>query len=334
MRGEIASLSHHVRCPLTLWLVGAGEFAAIGRIQELLTARLGVPPPGETWVGDDAAVVQTPGGPLLLAADLVVAGVHADLGLEGLDDLGWKALAVNVSDIAAMGGVPGHALVTVAGPPETDLGLLYSGLVEAARRWRCPIVGGDLSNGPVVTVSVAVTGSLPRGRLPVLRSGAREGDLLFVTGPLGAAAAGLRALRGGSGDLESRALASRHRRPEARVAEGLAAAEGGARAMIDISDGLAADLGHLARASGVGVDLDHVPVAEGATEAEALTGGEDYELLFTSPDAGAVDRSFRMAGLAGPACIGRCTGRAGQLRLGGQPLEAGGWEHEWRWAGD
>jgi thiamine-monophosphate kinase len=311
--------------------VGPGEFVAIDRIQHLLAARLGAPPEGETWVGDDAAVVQAPGGPLLLAADLVVAGVHADLDLEDLDDLGWKSLTVNVSDIAAMGGVPGHALVTVAGPPDTDLGLLYAGLAEASDCWRCPIVGGDLSNGPVVVVSVAVTGSMPEGRAPLLRSGAREGDLVFVTGPLGAAAAGLRALREGRDDAAAQALAARHRRPEARVAEGLAALAGGASAMIDISDGLAADLGHLARASRVGVDLDHIPVAEGAMEAEALAGGEDYELVFTAPHPEAVARSFDAAGLARPPLLGRCTSRAGQLRLGGQPLEASGWEHEWRW---
>ncbi|HZD65530.1 MAG TPA: thiamine-phosphate kinase, partial [Acidimicrobiales bacterium] len=271
--------------------MGTGELAAIETLRRLLPG----PPPGETWLGDDAAVVTPPGragggGRLLLATDLAVAGVHADLELVGLADLGWKAVAVNVSDIAAMGASPGQVVVAVAGPPATALETLYEGIEAAAQRWSCPVVGGDLANARVLVVSVALTGAVPSGCGwdPVLRSGARPGDQVFVTGPLGASAAGLRALRAGRRDPAGQALAARHRRPVARVAEGLAAATGGARAMIDVSDGLASDLSHLARASGVGVDLAVVPVAEGATEADALGGGEDYELVFAAPDGAAV----------------------------------------------
>src|SRR5205814_6378044 len=128
----------------------AGEFEAIGRIARLL-------PGGETWIGDDAAVL--PGG-LLFAADALVAGVHADLGLTLLEDLGWKALTVNVSDIAAMGGEPAYAVVTVAGPPDTDLDALYRGLAEASAAYSCPIVGGDLTNAPALVVTVAILGSV------------------------------------------------------------------------------------------------------------------------------------------------------------------------------
>ena len=241
------------------------------------------PGPGETWIGDDAAVVTLPGGArLLLAADAVVAGVHADLSLTGLDDLGWKAMAVNVSDIAAMGGRPGHALVTVAGPAGTDLDLLYRGIAEAAAAYRCPVVGGDLANAPVLVVTVAVTGTFDGA--PLLRSGASPGDLVYVTGPLGLAAAGLRLLKEGKEAPVAAGMA--HRRPRPAVAAGLAARAAGATAMIDISDGLAADLGHLADASGVGLALADVPIGEAATAEEALSGGEDYVLAFTAPDTG------------------------------------------------
>src|ERR1700736_4669719 len=126
-----------------------GEFEAIERLTRILPT----PGPGETWIGDDAAVVRAPGGGwLLLAADAVVAGVHADLDLTGLDDLGWKAIAVNVSDIAAMGARPLQAVITVVGPPDTAWARLYKGIAEAARHYECPVVGGDLANGPGLVV--------------------------------------------------------------------------------------------------------------------------------------------------------------------------------------
>ncbi len=303
---------------------GRGEIAAIERIRRLLPG----PGPDETWIGDDAAVVAAPAGTLLLTADAVVAGVHADLSLVGLDDLGWKAVAVNVSDVAAMGGAPVHALVTVCGPPDTDLDLLYRGIAEAARSYGCAIVGGDLSGGSELAVTVAVVGRVfPSG--PVLRSGARIGDTVFVTGPLGSSAAGLRLLRAGPADPYD-PLVVAHRRPAARMAEGAAASEAGATAMIDLSDGLAADLRRLAGASGVGAVIDDVPVAPGASTDEALGGGEDYELLFTAGDEGAVAAAFAAAGLRPPLPVGRCTADAGVLMLGDQPLPSVGWEHPWR----
>ena len=295
-------------------------------------------PPGETWIGDDAAVVRTAdGGRLLLAADAVVAGVHADLTLTGLDDLGWKALAVNISDIAAMGGRPGHALVTVAGPPDTDLGLLYQGIQAAASRYGCPVVGGDLTNAPALVVSVAVTGWVDG---PVVtRSGARVDDEIWVTGPLGAAATGLRILRrragGGAGpdgpavsEASEHDLVAAHARPQAALAEGQAAARAGATAMIDVSDGLVADLDHIADASRVGFALTDVPVADGATEAEALGGGEDYVLVFCAPTGADIPGAFR--GLAPPIRIGVCVAPSSTRTLAGRPLDHAGWEHDWR----
>jgi thiamine-monophosphate kinase len=213
-------------------------------------------------------------------------------------------MVANISDIAAMGGTPLHALVTVVGPPGTDLDELYSGIGDAVRVYGCPVVGGDLSNGAIVSVSVSVTGTCDGE--PVRRGGAHPGDVVFVSGPLGAAAAA-----GWTG------------RPVARVGEGTAARLAGASAMIDISVGLAGDLTHLADASGVGIDLHTVPVAPGATEQQALGGGEDFELVFTAPDPSRVLAGFAAAGLRVPIAIATCTADSTQR------LAAAGWEHQW-----
>lgn len=330
-----------------------GEFASISAIQALL------PVPDEAvgiWIGDDAASVAlpppgdtSPGRErwLLLAADTVVAGVHADLGLTGLDDLGWKAMAACLSDIAAMGGEPGHALVTVAAPPETELTLLYEGVAAAAREFGCPVVGGDLTNAEDTVVTVAVTGYVSGA--PVTRGGARPGDVVWVTGPLGAAAAGLRLLRAGAGGgspgtggrtagerrsaTEPSATAGAgaavcaHVRPRPLLPEGRAARLAGATAMIDVSDGLSADLDHVAGASGVGLRLDSVPVHPAATLEEALAGGEDFVLAFCAPESAGVEEAF--AALDTPIPIGRCTADPAERIIGGKPFSPSGWEHSW-----
>jgi thiamine-monophosphate kinase len=264
-----------------------------------LAARLGSGPPGEVWSGDDAAVVRPPSGDLLLAIDPMVQGIHF---LEPSADVGWASIARNVSDIAAMGGRPAHALVSLVLPPGASVESLLDGLVEAHGQL-CPIVGGDTSSGATLTVTVAVTGSVDGA--PVLRSGARPGDLLFVTGPLGGAPP----------------------RPQPRVAEGEAARRAGATAMIDVSDGLALDLRRLADASGVGVVLDAVPAADGASWDDAVSRGEDYELVFAAPDREAVAAAF--VGLEPPIEIGVCTADPGERRLGEGSLPEGGWEHRW-----
>jgi thiamine-monophosphate kinase len=301
----------------------------------MLADRLGSPPAGETWIGDDAAVVGWTRGPLVLAVDAVVAGVHADLGLVGLSDLGWKAVAAAVSDIGAMGARPRHALVTMCVPPAVDLADLNDGVADAAREWGCAVVGGDLCASGQIMVSVAVTGTLEgEGGRAVTRSGASPGDLLLVTGPLGASAAGLRLLRdrraGGARGSEGvvDALVEAHRRPRARVAEGELARFAGASAMIDVSDGFGLDLHRLARASGVGVDVRDLPVAVGATASEALGGGEDYELIIATADAGRLCDLFDRAGLRRPVLIGECTGDAGERHLRGRPMPPSGWRHD------
>jgi thiamine-monophosphate kinase len=264
------------------------------------------------------------------ATDLVVEGVHVDLELCGLDDVGYKAVMVTVSDLAAMGAWPRFGLVSIAAPKGTDLELLGRGMASASKDADCVVVGGDLSEAPVLVVSTAVVGVLRTDPAsgPLLRSGAHPGDHLFVTGPLGGSAAGLRVLR--SGNAEDQALDSlvgAYRRPVARLREGEEARVSGATAAIDISDGLVADLRHLAGQSGVGIRLEHLPVIVGATTEEALGGGEDYELLLATSNPDQLAASYRSAGLRDPLPVGRCTDRAGEFSwLGGQ-LPEGGWYH-------
>jgi len=288
-----------------------GEFAALARIAALLPYRAAG---GQVWIGDDAALLAPLARPLL-AIDTVVEGVHADLTRSSVADFGWRAVVVNVSDIAAMAGSPIACVVAVSGPPTTDLDELYEGIAEASAEYQVPVVGGDLTNGPFLVVSVAIVGEARQGG-PVLRSGARADDEVWVTGPLGAAAAAVR-------------TAHPVGRPRARLEEGHAAAAVGATAMIDVSDGLGADLGHVLDASGVGAALDGLPVAPGATEDDALGGGEDYELLFTAPAGAPVARHFAERGLREPIRIGVCTA-ALERTLRGRPLPRRGWEHEWR----
>jgi len=313
-----------------------GEDSAIERIGDYMRSVSGLPPRGQIWIGDDAAVVPAPSGPLVLATDSVVAGVHADLSLVGVDDLGWKAVTAAVSDIGAMGARPLQALVTLCVPPGTDLDTLVAGVAEASAEWTCTVVGGDLSTAGQVVVSVAVTGAL-EGALPaVTRGGASPGDSLFVTGTLGASAAGLRILRERTGGVlrgrrppvaETAALVDAHRRPRARLAEGQVARLAGARAMIDVSDGLSIDMYRLAGASKVGFQLDVVPVAAGATLPEALGGGEDYELVIATPDPEGLMAAFAATGLRAPVPIGRCTADPLERVLDREPLPRLGWQH-------
>jgi thiamine-monophosphate kinase len=288
------------------------------------------------WIGDDAAVLGPVPGRLVLTTDLSVVGVHADLGLIGLDDLGWRAMAAAASDVAAMGARSEAAVVAVAGPPTTDLDLLYEGVAAAAKAHRCPVVGGDLSTATELVVAVTVLGQVEGKPGPVLRSGAQAGDELFVTGPLGGAAAGLRALRAaaetrpGARTGGHEPLERAHRRPLARLDEGETARRAGARAMVDVSDGFLADLGHIADASAVGFRLDQVPVCPGATIDDALGGGEDYELVMATARPRQLLTAFAEAGLRTPIRIGTCTADRSERTLAGEPTIPLGWEHPWR----
>jgi len=324
---------------------GGPEDRALATIFAELRRHLGDAPPGELWLGDDAAVVPAPAGALVLATDAAVEGVHGDLRLMGLDDFGWKALTAAVSDLAAMGSRPVCSLVTYCSPPGVDFGLVTRGIAQAAARYRCPVVGGDVTLADQLVVSVSVVGRLEGGSA-VARAGARPGDAIFLTGPCGGSAAGLRLLRReaggygpgspGSGGPEgdaalpegiAGALRRAHRRPTARIAEGEAARRSGATAMMDVSDGLALDLHRLALASGVGLRLSAVPRLPGATEDEALHGGEDFELVIATPDPAALLSAFRAEGLDLPLEVGRCTGDPAERDLRGHPLSIDGWQH-------
>ena len=249
------------------------------------------------WIGDDAAVVRS--RPLAVTSiDSLADGVHFELSTHSPADVGWKALAQALSDLAAMGADPGEAYVSLALPE--DFGgeavlELVAGMEELAAETGTTLAGGDLIAAPALVVTVSVTGWADSEERLVGRDGAEPGQLVGVTGTLGAAAAGLLVLRGGGigGAEEQEALVSRHRRPEPRLAAGRALAAAGATAMIDLSDGVARDGRQIARLSGVElrIALEDLPLAAGVAEiaraadrdpAElAATGGDDYELLFT-----------------------------------------------------
>jgi thiamine-monophosphate kinase len=312
-----------------------------------LRARLGSAPDGELWSGDDAAVLRPPAGSLLVTTDMLVEGVDFESAWASPADVGWKSIAVNASDIAAMGGAPRHAVTAVGLGTSTPGALvdgLADGMIEAATTYAVALVGGDLSRAPRLTVAVAMTGEVDAGGA-VPRSGARPGDALCVTGSLGGAAGGLVALRrhGAGPDLGPplARLAQRQLRPRARVAEGRALRSAGASAMIDLSDGLAVDLARLVAASGVGceVDVAALPLDDdlqalgSGPEADpirlAVVGGEDFELLCALAPELLGDACARVEE-CGTALtqIGEVT--RGGARLGGVDLDEWrerGWDH-------
>ncbi len=246
-------------------------------------------------IGDDAAQL---GDGLVVTQDALVDGVHFRLDWLTRRDLGWRAAAVNLSDLAASGAEPLGLIVTLAAPGDTELEdviELYQGIAETG----VPVLGGDTTESDRLVLSVGAVG---RSQRVPGRAGARPGDLLVVTGPLGAAGAAFRR----QGFV----------RPPLRLAEGRQLAAH-AHALLDVSDGLAVDAGHLARRSGcrLAIELERVPLAEGAT-VDDLGFGEDYELLAAVEESGTF------------AVIGRCgEGEGVTFTLGGEQYELGGWEH-------
>jgi thiamine-monophosphate kinase len=278
------------------------------------------------WSGDDAAVVRA--RPLAVTSiDTIVDGVHFSLDTHAPADVGWKALATALSDLAAMGAQAGEAYVSLVLPAGFQDALeLVGGMEELAGRHGATIAGGDVVAGPVLTVAVSVTGWAEREDELVGRDGARPDDLVGVTGELGGSEAGRLALERGE---RHGGLIRRHLRPEPRLAEGRALALAGATAMIDVSDGLATDAGHVAARSGVElrIELAAVPCAPGVSPEDAVSGGDDYELLFTIPPARRADAEAA----AQVAWLGDVRAGSGLVLVGldGRPV-AGlrGYEHE------
>lgn len=321
-------------------LSAIGEFGLIDRIRK---GGLAMAPGVRVGIGDDAAILEpSPGNLLVATTDLLIEGVHFRREFASPYAIGWKAMAVNVSDIAAMGGIPRHALVALAVPQEVPVEFLeefYRGLREEGARDQVEIVGGDTSSSPSGMVfSLALLGEVERDRY-MIRGGAKAGDTIWVTGRLGVSAAGLAALEAGfrvtgegAGGItgpgverlaaeEREALVEAiraHLFPTPRVKEGRALAIAGVvSAMIDLSDGLASDLGHILTESGVSAKVyrERLPLHP-STEivgrllgqdpwGYALQGGEDYELLFTSPkELPMVEGALAGEGFAVPTLIG------------------------------
>lgn len=268
-----------------------GEFRLIARI----TSGRRLPVATLLGPGDDAAVLVAADGRVVVSTDVLVEGVHFRLDWSTPHQVGRKAVAANLADVVAMGAVPTALVVGLAVPGRTPVSTvdgLAAGMWEEAEQAGAGIVGGDVVSCAELVVSVTALGDL-RGRPPVTRSGARPGDVLGLCGRLGWAAAGLAVLR--RGFRSPPAVVGAHRVPEPPYGAGTRAAAAGATAMIDVSDGLLADAGHLAEASGVGIDIDSAAVPVAATVAEVasalgadalhwvLTGGDDHALLACFP---------------------------------------------------
>lgn len=306
------------------------EFDVIRKITDLLP---GTPPEVLVPIGDDCAVLRLGDKDWVAAADMLVSGYHFE-DWASPEDVGYKAVAVNVSDVAAMGGMPRFVLASGGAPdPETTL-RCFRGVAEACEAFGAYPIGGDTTRAGALTVDVAILGELASP--PVLRSGARPGDLLAVTGELGASAAGFLSLEAGRKEPER--LVRKHLRPEPRVEAGLAAARLGASAMIDLSDGLASDVRHICERSGVGcrIDLDLLPIADDTrmlaeslerdAEVLAVSGGEDYELLIAAPEAVIQELSEELD--VPLAVIGEVTDSDVVFHRGGEAVDGlSGWDH-------
>jgi thiamine-monophosphate kinase len=306
------------------------ELEVISRISALLPP---TPPEVLVPVGDDCAVLEIGDSTWVAASDMLTHGHHFK-DWAASEDVGYKAVAVNASDVAAMGGIPRFVLTSGGAPdPKTAL-RCFEGVVEACDELGIYPLGGDTTRANVLTVDVAILGEL--ATRPVLRSGARPGDLLAVTGELGAAAAGLLVLERDVSGHER--LVRRYLRPEPRIEVGRIAAELGVSAMMDLSDGLASDLRRVCARSRVGcdVDLDLLPVKGDAVKLTrslghdpgilAATGGEDYELLICAP-VPVLDGLAERVGVP-LTVIGEITQGDVAFRRGEEPVEGlSGWDH-------
>lgn len=273
-----------------------GEFGFIDYIKASFPVQ-----EGTIGIGDDCAVMPAGEGELLFSTDLLMEGVHFLRNESSPEDVGWKAAAVNLSDIAAMGGTPVATFLSIALPKDAQgewAERFIDGYTQISRKYDVPLLGGDTTSSlRDIAVNVGVLGRCPSGKR-LMRSGAKVGETIYVTGPLGDSAGGLQAiLKGMDRTEEVKTLIGRHKRPVPRIDAGRILMESGkVGAMMDISDGIASDLRHIMKASGVGavIALDRLPCSpelisvcagQGWDRYElATSGGEDFELLFTGPD--------------------------------------------------
>ena len=297
-------------------------------------------------IGDDCALLRPRvGEELAVTTDLSIQGRHFRLDWHPPESVGHRTLARGLSDLAAMGARPVAAFLSLGLPRELTLAQgksaawvtrFLDGLLELAAEYGVPLAGGDLAEAPIAIADIVLTGSVPQGKA-LLRSGARPGDRIYVTGSLGGAAAELAELERSPQDFvkaRRTEAVSPHLFPQPRVAQGLWLRKRGlASAAMDLSDGLSTDLAHLCEESGVAAEVDAaaLPLGPGATLEMALHGGEDYELLFTAPEKAKIPS--RIAGIAVTA-IGRIVSRSARkphvsLIAGksSQPLLPQGWEH-------
>jgi thiamine-monophosphate kinase len=273
-------------------------------------------------IGDDCAIVRPRGAreDWLYTTDLLVEGTHFLRETHTAADIGWKALARGLSDIAAMGGEARHCLLSLSIAPWVKsrwVDRFYDGLLSLAESAGASLIGGDLGHGERLVCDIVVMGTVARGKA-LRRDGARAGDSVYVSGTLGGSALGLASGRG--------AAWKRHKRPTPRLRLGRFLRERlGATAAMDLSDGLSLDLHRLAAASGLSAEIAAPPVFRGASLENALHGGEDYELLFTVPGRRPVPAEFEGLALTRIGSMRR--GRAGHVTLSGAPLETLGYDH-------
>jgi thiamine-monophosphate kinase len=313
-------------------LGGIGESATLERIFPRLPAAASA----LLGPGDDAAVVAAPDGRFVVTTDMMIHGPDFRLAWSTPHDLGWKAAVTNLADVSAMGAVATALVVAIAAPAHSPVSLLEGiadGFRDACAELApgCGIVGGDLSVSPTLTLAVTAFGDL-EGRDAVLRSGARVGDVVAVSGVLGESAIALRLLFqyavDASGEPSAELAAGLRDQtgaqlaPHPPIADGPAAALAGATAMLDLSDGLAIDAARLARASGVGLDFKSVLL--GTAPDLALQGGEDHSLLATFPPAARFPGGFRPIGVVV---------EGSGISLDGEPYAAGGWDPYTGWDG-
>jgi thiamine-monophosphate kinase len=305
-----------------------GEFGLIARI----TARLGVGSATLLGPGDDAAVVAASDGRVVASTDVLVEGRHFRRDWSSARDVGHRAAAANLADIAAMGAVPTALLVALCAPRDLDVAWaeeLADGLAAEAALVGAGVVGGDMSSSSLLVIAVTALGDL-HGAQPVTRDGARPGHVVAVAGRLGFAAAGYTVLS--RGFRTPQVLVAAHRRPEVPYAAGPAAARLGASAMIDVSDGLLQDLGHVATASGVGIDLrrDAFRVPDQMRNAATALGVDPYVWILAGGDDHALAATFPRRTVLPPEwlVVGEVVEGAG-VTVEGRPYGAGsaGWDH-------